>query len=481
MRKIIVVVTFISAFLIGCAVDGKDGFGSLRISVVENQSRTISSDVSKEVSRYVINGAGPEGISPVTMDVTSGEVTIDTLYPGEWIFTVDAYNANDQKIGTGSTTVTIEVDVTSNTTVEVYDLEGDGTLDLSISWTATEIQLAEISATLTDDDGSVHVLDFTITDGVATYNSNWASGLYRLDISLDDGEFSTISTTEEVFIFPEATSTGTFNFDKINKIVGSVSLSISNKMRDVIDLSISGLPDEGVIYYETTLDIVNNSTGTSPTYEWFVNGTSAGTGTSLTIDPNTNIGYCYISVIAEDSTNNRAGSISELTEIRTYQVGDIGPSGGYIIYDDEADEVDNIEGFRYIEVSELDITGTKRWGSWNPTVVTGAESSAVGSGAQNTIDIIEQDPIENKAADFCADYIVDKNGFIYDDWFLPSTNELKLAYNVLHLNELGNFVRNHYYTSTRGGSTAQTVLFSNGQVWNHNTSNGNYVRPFRYF
>lgn len=480
MRKIIGVLTFISALLLGCAVDGKEGFGSLKVNVVDNQSRTITSDVSKEVSTYTITGVGPEGIDTVTMDITSGEVTIDLLYPGSWSFTVDAYNSNSDIIGTGTSDVTITTGEMTEATIVVNDISGDGTLDLSLSWNEGDIQLPVVSASLVDDEGNSYTLDFTNTEGVssATYTGLWPAGNYRLNISLNDGEFSTISKTEEVFIFPGATSAASFTFDKINKIIGTLALTINNNMRDIIDLSVTGLPEEGIIYYETTLTVVNNSAGTTPTYEWFINGTSTGTGETLTIDPILNIGYCYISIIAEDDTNNRAGSISSLTEIRTYQLGDIGPSGGYIIYDDEADEIDDIEGYRYIEVSEFDIEGTKPWGVYNPTQMTG---TVLGTGPENTLYIMERVESENTAADYCANYSVERDGYIYTDWYLPPIDELKLAYSVLKINELGNFRNSQYYSSTGNGNGANTILFSKGQEWNYNSSIGNYVRPFRMF
>ena len=75
---------------------------------------------------------------------------------------------------------------------------------------------------------------------------------------------------------------------------------------------------------------------------------------------------------------------------------------------------------------------------------------------QNTLDIIAEDPALNKAADACADYVVTKNGVNYDDWFLPSINELTLMYSELHTKGLGGFLNAQYYSSTRGGSTAAT-------------------------
>jgi len=68
----------------------------------------------------------------------------------------------------------------------------------------------------------------------------------------------------------------------------------------------------------------------------------------------------------------------------------------------------------------------------------------------------------NWAVRICDDLVI--NG--YDDWFLPSRDELNYMYGNLHLKELGNFRNDWYWTSSVFYETwprTQAINFSNGQ------------------
>ena len=52
------------------------------------------------------------------------------------------------------------------------------------------------------------------------------------------------------------------------------------------------------------------------------------------------------------------------------------------------------------------------------------------------------------AAKVCADLAVVKDGIIYDDWFLPSKDELDWMYQSLKRNKLGGFAEEFYLSSS---------------------------------
>ena len=71
-------------------------------------------------------------------------------------------------------------------------------------------------------------------------------------------------------------------------------------------------------------------------------------------------------------------------------IGAIGPGGGFVYYDDNADGVDNIPGARYLEAAPVSTEWTDiEWGCYG-TALSGADGTAIGTGEQNTADRFEQ-------------------------------------------------------------------------------------------
>ncbi len=88
--------------------------------------------------------------------------------------------------------------------------------------------------------------------------------------------------------------------------------------------------------------------------------------------------------------------------------------------------------------------GLAEWGCQTITI-DGADGVAIGSGLQNTIDIVNGCSSDSIAARLAYDLVV--NG--YDDWFLPSKDELNQLF--LHKDKVGGFatdVTAPYWSST---------------------------------
>jgi hypothetical protein len=125
----------------------------------------------------------------------------------------------------------------------------------------------------------------------------------------------------------------------------------------------------------------------------------------------------------------------------TYKVGDTGPAGGLIFYD----KGNNSGGWRYLEAAPADIGRTLYA---TEEFVSFKTERAVGTGKTNTETIMVQ--ANNRgggfgwAAQACDALVV--NGF--DDWFLPSRDELHYMYGNLHMRNLGGFKLGWYWSST---------------------------------
>ncbi len=115
---------------------------------------------------------------------------------------------------------------------------------------------------------------------------------------------------------------------------------------------------------------------------------------------------------------------------KSYTLGELGPAKGIVFYD----KGEYSDGWRYLEVAPATTEISLQWGSFNTLV--GNTSAEIGEGFNNTEQIVaSQEGMEMRthAATYCAELSI--NG--YDDWFLPSLEELDLMYWQLARQELG--------------------------------------------
>jgi uncharacterized repeat protein (TIGR02543 family) len=174
---------------------------------------------------------------------------------------------------------------------------------------------------------------------------------------------------------------------------------------------------------------------------------------------------------------------------KIYAVGEQSSAGGYIFYDDEADGVDNIPGYRYLEAAPYGWYNggddpAFEWGGSGNTV--GTTLSEIGFGAANTAAITSELGEGSYAAKVCADYSLNSYGIPYDDWFLPSRMELNLMYENLYLESSGGFLADTYWSSTENSSEshgyAYSQDFNDGYIWTGDSKQyQNHIRPIRAF
>lgn len=155
-------------------------------------------------------------------------------------------------------------------------------------------------------------------------------------------------------------------------------------------------------------------------------GTGAFTSEITGLNPNT---VYYVRTYATNSSGSAYGSLKTFTTLETtageFAIGDIGPAGGYIFYENPDYLTD---GWRYMELSPLstEVNGYV-WGGKETTVGT---STDLGAGQNNTTIIVDLfgdtepfEGLENYAAKYCDELVVTNDETDYDDWFLPSSEE----------------------------------------------------------
>lgn len=120
-----------------------------------------------------------------------------------------------------------------------------------------------------------------------------------------------------------------------------------------------------------------------------------------------------------------------------YAIGDVGPAEGIVFYVTAG-------GRHGLEAAPADLAKSVSWGCVS-TAITGADGTAIGTGGQNTADIVAGCSEIGIAAALADAYTL--NGF--DDWFLPSKDEL----NELYLKRVvvGGFDDIQYWSSSEDG------------------------------
>lgn len=157
---------------------------------------------------------------------------------------------------------------------------------------------------------------------------------------------------------------------------------------------------------------------------------------------------------------------------RVYAIGDIGPAGGWIFYD----KGEYSDGWRYLEAAAEDLK-THLWG-YTGELVTG---TAIGDGRPNTVNVMV-DEKEHRSGYMCNALEIEYEGVIFDDWFLPSKDELMQMYVNLKVPKLGNFQEAVYWSSSVDAWwSVWTVNFRNGAENGTNRNGYADARPIRQF
>jgi hypothetical protein len=133
--------------------------------------------------------------------------------------------------------------------------------------------------------------------------------------------------------------------------------------------------------------------------------------------------------------------------------------------------------------AQEDLPGTYEWGC-QVVIVNGADEASIGTGYQNTLDIVagcSQTPI---AASEALTY--ESEG--YSDWYIPSKDELIEIYNTIANGgsdgNIGGFEDSYYWSSSENVNYtygAWGVNFSNGFTDDYYKSSSERVRVIRTF
>ena len=212
--------------------------------------------------------------------------------------------------------------------------------------------------------------------------------------------------------------------------------------------------------------------GSGPTRTLAISGITVGNGGTVSV------------AIASPTGFVISGSPQTAVVYNEYAVGDLGPSGGHIFYDKGSVS----DGWRYLEAAPASLEwSSKVWGGYG--TVVGGTGLVIGTGASNTEKIVAKfgdvEPYAGKtdyAAKLCTDLEVTNGGATYDDWFLPSKDELNLMYQNLKNEGIGGFSDENYWSSSEyNANYAWGQYFASGNQRYYTRSANGRVRPVRAF
>ncbi len=188
---------------------------------------------------------------------------------------------------------------------------------------------------------------------------------------------------------------------------------------------------------------------------------------------------------AFDFGNNKitADTVIKAVWIKYYNIGENGPAGGYIFYVNPNRATDD---WVYLEAAPKDISEKKKWNYSGKAVNTG---TAIGKGITNTYELGTDCP----AAKACEDYECknETTGVKYDDWFLPSIDELVVMHNNLRAKDSGGTweddTNGTYWSSSAGTDAENKNAMADGFAATTSSggaeilrTNENFVRPVRF-
>ena len=159
-----------------------------------------------------------------------------------------------------------------------------------------------------------------------------------------------------------------------------------------------------------------------------------------------------------------------------FRVGDIGPAGGRVFFDKGIFS----DGWRYLEAAPASTEFTAPWGTRGQNVAGTQEG--IGTGRRNTEIIVQHlQQQRNRETGRAAQMAAALNFGGFNDWFLPSRDELNLMFqNRAIIGDLGD---RWYWSSSQSyhRNDAWRQNFGNGSQHRNDKNNSFSVRAIRAF
>ena len=185
----------------------------------------------------------------------------------------------------------------------------------------------------------------------------------------------------------------------------------------------------------------------------------------------------YIRAFAKNFAYTGLSNVLSFTTKNFYNIGEVGPAGGRVFFA----KTDTIGGWNFMEAAAVDYVGQLKWSTSNSVFINNT-STDVGYGLINTNNIVNEFGTNIYAAYSSSVYAINN----FNDWFLPSRDELIKMYQNLYLNGIGSFsINSNYWSSSEDNFYSQNAwcvkMSGNGEIATSPKSNmfkSRFIRRF---
>lgn len=284
---------------------------------------------------------------------------------------------------------------------------------------------------------------------------NWLAGAQSYV-----GKFNSAPTVRAIRSFSNV-----LNIGVVTTAVSSITSSTAMCGGSIVSPGASPIIARGICWSVNANPTISLSTKT-------IDGNGVGSFTSSLTSLNPGTTY-YVRAYATNANGTVYGNEVLFTTAMP-SVGD-NYGGGIVAYILLPGDAGYVVGEVHGLIAAASDQNLAQWGCFGVSI-NGADSNSIGTGSQNTDDILNGCAEPLIAAIICRNLSL--NGF--SDWFLPSWDELSLLYaNRL---AIGSFVNSGYWSSTESSANAARFLdFVNGGIGFANKSNVYKVRAVRSF
>ncbi|TVR58244.1 MAG: hypothetical protein EA426_10485 [Spirochaetaceae bacterium] len=194
--------------------------GTLRVAIdpdgVESalSPLTITPGIDTTVAQYDVTGTAASGASfsrSLAPGATSFEET--GLLEGIWTVRIDAKNASDEIVLTGSASVLVSAGETASASIVLTSPAGHGTFVFTLEWPTGLLDAPDVDSSRAPVDNPTSTTNLTFAvdqpNAIAQYSGEWPSGFYIFSVSLRDGALTVWADTFAVQIIAGAVTTET--------------------------------------------------------------------------------------------------------------------------------------------------------------------------------------------------------------------------------------------------------------------------------